>query len=402
MDLRTSLCGHFSDFSPQTAAATLQTQHFAPSLQRQEESAGVQNDDHLQCAEKEILRLNAVLERARMSAVFQQSRIKGLQQQNRRLTERLQRSERRISALAFTKDDAELLRCVKGAELMLKEDHAEKFEHVFRRLALAILDRKLPIDSIELEYFCQLSVNISQKYSNRYSYTDNIMRFASVLSKLQSGRAVLNLFLAGSPDNEHVNWHFPRESSIKAWDDKNDVAPNFALGISEPTIQHMQDKTEGILRFGSDATDCHGTPGFCPGGKFDKGDIFFPGSGYDVDLLVAEYGVLARKVEKYAANPSSIEDASESNQKEFVESCQEIGTFLGLRVADMSRNADTLIDKMSKGRAEYQKLQTVRAQNKCLKKGAGKTRIPKEQEEHTTENSVSIFIFSVCVFAWEP
>ena len=60
---------------------------------------------------------------------------------------------------------------------------------------------------------------------------------------------------------------------------------------------------------------------------------------------MAEYGVLARLVEKYAANPSSIEDASESKQKEFVANCQEIGTFLGLRVAGMSRNADTLINK---------------------------------------------------------
>jgi hypothetical protein len=338
-----------------------------------------EDDDPLSRANREIARLKVALADKELRllnfGIVQGKVKKGLQQKVRRADVKLVRKPLpNKSTHSFTDDDVKLLRCIKAAESKLKKEHSEHFVHVLRRLAQAILDDKLPINSIELEYICQLTVNLSQNYTNKFTFTDNIMRFCSALVKLRSGIAVLELLRAGSPDNAstsaqlvketHVNWHFPSLNSILAWDKKNDVDPDFILGVSEATIQHMQDTTQGIVRLGTDATDCHGTPGFLPGGTFEQGDVFFPGSGYDAAKLEDAYGELARPVEKYAANPSSIENQSTAEQDEFVANCTRIRDFLQERIAGMSSNLSALRDQLSKHREEYQRRQTVRAQKK--------------------------------------
>jgi hypothetical protein len=258
---------------------------------------------------------------------------------------------------------------------MLQDQHSGHFHHVFKKLANAILEGKLPTSSIELEYICQLAVNLSQNYTNRFTYTDNIMRFCSALLKLKSGRAVLQLLRAGSPNNAStsaqlvkdtdVNWHFPSESSILEWDKKNDIDPSFTLGVSAKTMQHLQDAMQGVLRLGTDATDCHGTPAFLSGGKFERGDVFFPGSGYTVASLEEEYCNLARPVEKFAANPSLAEHVSKSEQRKFVGNCMVIREFLKDRIPGMYINLEALRRVVSSDREEYQKRQSARAQKKA-------------------------------------
>ena len=322
----------------------------------------------------------------------QKRKIKKLQQDIRRLRDDLEEKETLIRTDKFTVKDQQLLRCIKAAEAMLQRQHAEHYEHVFTRLATAILDDKLRIDSIELDYICQLSRNLSQTYTNQFRYSDNFMRFCSALIKLQSGRAVLKLLRAGSPKDEstsaelvkdtQVNFHFPSENSINDWDKRHDVDPDFTLGVSEPTIAHVQEETDGILRIGADATDCHGTPRFMSGGRFEQGDVFFPGSGYDSASLEAEYRRLSDCVEKYAAEPSSIEGANASEKEGFLAGCERISTFLRERLESMSNNIDTLSAKLSRSRAEYQRRQTARAADK---KAAVKADVPKEQTEAKTK-----------------
>ena len=321
-----------------------------------------------------------------------QANIKGLQQKVRRLKTKLEDTETRIRKDKFTVKDQELLQCIKAAEALLKHEHAEHYEHVFTRLAKAILDEKLRIDSIELVYICQLSRNLSQTYTNQFRCSDIFMRFCSALIKLQSGRAVLKLLRAGSPKDEstsaelvkdtQVNFHFPSENSINDWNKRHDVDPDFTLGVSEPTIAHVQKETEGILRIGADATDCHGTPRFISGGRFEQGDVFFPGSGYDSASLEAEYRRLVQNVEKYAVEPSSIECATASEKEGFLAGCKKISTFLKERLESMSNNIDTLSEKLSDSRAEYQRRQTVRAADK---KAAVKADGPKEKTKAKTK-----------------
>ena len=103
---------------------------------------------------------------------------------------------------------------------------------------------------IELEYICQLTVNPSQKYTSKFTYTDNIMRFCSAIVKLKSGRAVVHLLWPGWREsastsaqvvkNTHFTWHFQSEDSINDWDNLHDIKPNFILCLSEATIQRIQ------------------------------------------------------------------------------------------------------------------------------------------------------------------
>jgi hypothetical protein len=303
------------------------------------------------------------------------TKIKTLQQKIRRSKQANQRRAMRApSACTITQDDAKLLRIIKTAEEKLKREHTEHFEGVFRKLAEAILDKKLLMDSIELEYICNLAVNMSKNYANQLSYTDNIMRFCSAMLKLSSGRAVLELFTSASPDNgsssaepitkRRLNWHFPSENSINDWDVRHDVDPKFSLGISEKTIEYIHNNTEGVLRFGCNATDSHGVAGFLPGGKFDGGDVFFPGSGYDATKLEQEYSKLAGLVETYARNPSLLDSASEEELTKFLGNCKTIGNFLEAGVDQMESNLSALQKKMSDNRARYQQRQTELAEKK--------------------------------------
>ena len=156
----------------------------------------------------------------------------------------------------------------------------------------------------------------------------------------------------------------------------------------------MQDNTEGILRIGSDATDFHGSPGFLRGGKFEKGDVFFPGSGYDAAKLESEYGELAKQVDKYAANPSLIESASKGEQDDFLAQCRVICNFLEARLVDMSKNVTALSKKLSKCKAQYHKRQTARAKQKEAKTGGcseldNDANDKKAQDQQTKDNNVS-------------
>jgi hypothetical protein len=398
MHVCTDLPELFSDFPPPTAAATITKAPpaSADSLQGNEARAvrsGAQEDAHLAHADQENVRLTLALSGTRAYAAAQVKRVKGFQQTIRRLKDKLKLTSEKLTAacVQLSKDDEALLRCVKEAESKLKDEHPQQFEHVFKRLARAILDGKLPLDSIELEYIYQLAVNLSQDYTNKFTYTDNIMRFCSALLKLRSGRAVLQLLRAGSPDNAstsaqlikdtHVNWHFPSESSIRKWDEKHAIDPTFSLGISTATIKHMQDTTQGILRIGADATDCHGKPAFLPGVKFERGDVFFPGSGYDAAKLELDYGKLARPVEKFAASPSSIENVSTAKRCNFVADCMKIREFLRERILGMHLNLEALFRQLSRQREEYQRRQHVQAQKKGALKETPSTDFASDQDE---------------------
>jgi hypothetical protein len=355
--------------------------------------SGAQKNDDVARAEQEIARLKVAISGRQAYADEQAKRVKGFQQTIRRSRGKLQLTSEELTAarVKLSEDDQKLLRCVKAAESKLEDQHPQHFKHVFRRLAQAILDGKLHMDSIELEYICQLAVNLSQKYTNKFTYTDNIMRFCSALLKLQSGRAVLQLLRAGSPDNKstsaqlikntHVNWHFPSESSIMKWDEKHDIDPTFSLGVSAITIEHMQNTTQGVLRIGADATDCHGQPAFLPGGKFERGDVFFPGSGYDASKLEDEYGKLARPVEKFAASPSSIENVSTAKRCQFVANCMIVREFLQERIIGMHCNLEALSRQLSRHREEYQRRQHVRAQKKGALKETTPTEFALDQDE---------------------
>ncbi len=137
----------------------------------------------------------------------------------------------------------------------------------------------------------------------------------------------------------------------------------------------MQDTTQGIVRLGTNATDCHWTPGFLPGGKFEQGDVFCPSSGYDAAKLEDAYSELARPVEKYAAIPSSIENQSTAEQDEFVANCMRICDFLQESIAGMSSNLTAHHDQLSKHREEYQRRQTVRAKKKEASKESSSAKL---------------------------
>jgi hypothetical protein len=342
----------------------------------QKASAAVQEKERLR---QEILRLTGDLLRAQ--AGIKQKKV--LQQRIRRLKARLS-ATKQLLARKFSENDLRLLEIIKKAEAMLREQHPEKFVDVFRKLAQAILDDKLPLDSIELEFICNLARNLAKEYTNQFSYTDNIMRFCAAMIKLQSGKAVLQLFLAASPDNgpssaprvkeTRRNWMaFPAFNSVTRWEVTQAIDPTFTVGISEAIIKHIQDNTEGILRLGCDATDSHGVAAFLKGGKFEKGDVIFPGSEYDRDKVEEEYGKIARLVEKYANNPSNIESASEGELARFLVNCKQISTFLEEAVVKMRHNLSILQDKTSRSKAEYLRRQVVRANKKkaTVKAGEG-------------------------------
>ena len=178
----------------------------APSLQipkHVEEGPHVAQQALLSRANKEISDLKTSLAGKQWFVGQQAARIKLLQQTIRRLADKQAKQSTRAAAIAAK--DRELLSCIKTAEAMLKDKHPEHFECVLSRLANAILDGKLPMDSIELEYICQLALNLSQTYINQFRYTDNIMRFFSAVKKLQSGRAVLELLNARSTDNSSTS-----------------------------------------------------------------------------------------------------------------------------------------------------------------------------------------------------
>jgi hypothetical protein len=118
-----------------------------------------------------------------------------------------------------------------------------------------------------------------------------------------------------------------------------------------------------------------------PGGKFERGDVFFPGSGYDVAKLEDEYGQLARPMEKFAANPSLAETVSIAERCKFVANCMVIREFLQERILGMSLNLEALRCLVSSQRAEYQKRQFVRAQKKGALKETLSTDYALDQEE---------------------
>ena len=375
----------FLTFPPQTASPPQKD----PARNRDEDV------DALSRALADISRLRTALGDKELKLLVLQidkrKNTKSLRQKVKRKNDKLKLVEESTALAKPLKRDAELLRLIKEAESKLKNEHTEHFENIFMKLAKAILEGKLPIDSIELEYICQLAVNLSHDYTNQFTYTDNFMRFCSALLKLKSGRAVLELLRAGSPLNAstsaqlvkdtHVNWHFPSENSILEWDKRNDIDPNFTLGVSEKTIMYMQDATEGIVRLGADATDCHGAPDFLPRGKFERGDVFFPGSGYDPEKLEKEYMELALSVEKYAANPSLIENASTKARCGFVANCMVIREFLQERILGMACNLEALRHRVARHREEYQKRQAARAQKKVAPKGTASTDLGIDQDE---------------------
>lgn len=334
--------------------------------------------------------------------VLQQT-IRRLRAKNASLVQKADKLAQDVNAL--TQDDLDLLQVVKEADDILSE-HPEEFKDVFRNLAAAVVEGKMPLESIETEYLAQLSVNLSQNFGNKFRYTDNFMRFCSALLKLQSGRACLRLLRAKATvaadavpsgarsaprvDTMRVNFHFPSENSVNAWDQKNEIDPGFILGISKLTIQNILDTTKGTLRIGCDATDCHEVASFVPGGRFGPGDVGFPGSSYDAKQLEAEYQGLAVPLEKYAANPSLIEKASREEVSTFEAAYRAASDFLTKNLFEMERNKKTIIEKLEALKKEYLRRQTQRA----LPPGK---KSKKKAAVDVTDDTVSISVLPACV-----
>lgn len=309
-------------------------------------------------------------------------KMKLLQQELRRLKVKLKSAQVELTEAtgrAVCQDDMELLQLVKEADKIITSG-LPRFHDVFKNLARAVVNGKMHTDSIETEYFAQLSANLSQTFANNFRYSDNLMRFFSALSKLQSGRACLGLLRSKSTEAAEssaaisapfvkdlsINFHVPSENSINAWDMANDIDPGFVLGISKPIIEHILRTTEGILRIACDATDCHGAARYLAGGKFEGGDVTFPGSKYDAAKLEEEYRKLALPVEKFAADPPTISSANRAERRAFAAACAEIKVFLQKGRVYMVQNRSALCDKVERLRTTYQK----RQQNKADKKKA--------------------------------
>jgi hypothetical protein len=200
------------------------------------------------------------------------------------------------------------------------------------------------------------------------------MDLFSLMYKMPSGRMAMETLrgIGGiGTDNTAVpvkdmdfNFLVPTETAINDWDKKHAVDPDFKLGVSIKTAQHICKTTKGPLRIAMDATDGTGSPEYESNGTFARGDVYFPGCGYDADALSAQYNEHWKAMLPFVKDPKGISEGGEKVEK-YLAACDNVASFLEGKVPNMEANIAAIKSVIEGRKDKYTKKQLARKGGKA-------------------------------------